>query len=66
MPDRHINIYIYIYFVAEDIHLIAFIQCTIEKKNALRGMVLNNTKTDTHQPENDLSIISRLSKACWR
>ena len=41
----------------------AYIQCNIERKNALSGMVLNITKTDTSQPENDLDIISCLSKA---
>ena len=50
--------FIYIYFIAEDIHLIAFIQCNIEKKiNALRGMMLINTKVDKNQPENDLNLI---------
>ena len=49
---------LYLYFIAEGIHLIAW-------KNALYGMV-NITKTDTSQPENDLNLISRLSKACWR
>ena len=59
--------HVYIYIIAEDIHLIAFIQCNIEKKtNAVRGMVLINTKMDTNQPENDLNLISRLSKARWR
>ena len=48
----------YIYFIAKDLHLIAYIQCNIGK-NALRGMVLN----DTSQSENDLNIISCLSKA---
>ena len=32
------------------------------KKYALCRMVLNITKTDTSQPENDLNIISRLPK----
>ena len=57
-----VNIILYIYFIAEDIHLRAFIQCN----NALRGMVLINTKMDTNQPQNELNIISRLSKARWR
>ena len=55
-----------IYFIAEDIYLIAYIQCDIERKNALRGTVLDITKMDTSLPEKDLNIISCLSKACWR
>ena len=38
-----------------------------KKKNVLRGMDhVEYYKMDTSQTENDLNIISRLSKACWR
>ena len=38
-------------------------QCNIEKNASCGMVVLNITKTDTNQPENDLNINSRLSKA---
>ena len=58
----HVTNGMYIYFIAEDITSHS-IHTMLHRKNALRGMVFNVTKTDTSQPENELDIISCLSKA---
>ena len=55
-----------VHIIAKDIHLIAYIQCDIERKKCVTWHGVEYYKNGHKSARNDLNIISCLSKTCWR
>ena len=53
---------VHIYFIAEDIHLIVYIQCDIERKKCVTWHGVEYYKKQTQVCQKMIFI----SKACWR